>query len=171
MRLLNSLILIGVILFQFNCKGQINKREFPIIIQETLMQCGPICIQMIGKYYGKDLDVKQLERVSKMDETGTSLFGLGEAANSVGLENISVKIPFTALVEDAPLPAIVHWNQNHFVVVYRATKRKIYVADPEKGKIEYTKKEFCENWIAPSDKSENEGLVMLLERTENFYKE
>ena len=171
MRLLNSLLVIGIIFFQLNCKGQINKNDFPIILQESALQCGPICLQMIGKYYGRDLDIKKLETISGMDREGTSLFGLSQAADSIGLNNLCVKIPFETLVEDVPLPAILHWNQNHFVVVYKASHRKIFVADPAIGKVEYTKEEFCESWLVKDENSNNEGIVMLLETTEKFEKE
>lgn len=168
---LNWLVLIGIIFFLISCNEQIDKKNFPIIRQEQPMQCGPICIQMIGKYYGRNLDIKQLEVDAKMGDDGTSLLGLSEAADIVGLNNLSVRISFEKLVEDMPLPAIVHWNQNHFVVVYHVTKSKVFVADPAGGKIEYSKKEFCESWIPKDTGFHKEGIVMLFETTTEFYKE
>lgn len=166
---LNTFLLIGIILFQFSCKGQIEKNDFPIIRQASSMQCGPICLQMIGKFYGRDLDVKQIEKDSKMDFEGTSLLGLSEAADTIGLKNLSVRTSIETLIEDLPLPAIAHWNQNHFVIVYHTTKTKIYVADPAAGKVEYSIKEFCENWVPKDQKSNNEGIIMLLETIDKFY--
>ncbi len=168
---INILFLIGIILLQFSCKGQIGKKGFPIIRQDSSMQCGPVCLQMIGKFYGRDLDLKQIEKNAKMDFEGTSLLGLSEAADTIGLKNLSIKTTIETLIEDLPLPAIAHWNQNHFVIVYHTTKEKIYVADPSAGKVEYSVKEFCEHWIPIDGKSNNEGIIMLFETTDKFYKE
>ncbi len=165
------ILLLGIFSTFGSCEeidGIIAKLDFPIILQQSSMQCGPICLQMISKYHGKEVDVKRLEIISKMDQTGTSLWGLEEAADSIGLESFAAKLSFEDLIKDAPLPAILHWNGNHFVVVYYATKTKIYIADPAYGKIEYSKEAFCKNWIPKDTLSNNRGIIMLFEPTSSF---
>ncbi|MFK7771575.1 MAG: cysteine peptidase family C39 domain-containing protein [Saprospiraceae bacterium] len=165
------ILLLGIFSTFMGCEeidGIIVKIGFPIILQKSSMQCGPICLQMISKYHGKEVDVKRLEIISKMDKTGTSLLGLEEAADSVGLESLAVKLSFEDLIKEAPLPAILHWNMNHFVVVYHATKTKIYIADPAYGKLEYSKEAFCKNWIPKDSTSNNKGIILLLEPTSSF---
>ena len=164
-------LLLGIFSVCLGCEnldGVIAKIDFPIVIQKSSMQCGPVCLQMISKYYGKNVAVTRLELISKMDETGTSLLGLKEAADSIGLESFSANLSFEQLIEEAPLPAILHWNMNHFVVMYYATKTKIYIADPAIGKIEYSKKEFCKNWLSKDSASKDTGIVMLFEPSSSF---
>lgn len=141
--------------------------SFPVILQEKGAQCGPVCLKMICEYYGKNVGLKELERLSGMNKNGTSLFGLSEAADSVGLKNMAIKVPFNRLPE-APLPAIFHWNNNHFIVVYKIEKNSIWVSDPALGKIKYSNEKFRENWLKGKMTTSEEGIVLLLEKTINF---
>ncbi|CAM1366504.1 cysteine peptidase family C39 domain-containing protein [Tenacibaculum xiamenense] len=162
------LLLLLTITIHSSCNNSIKNKYFPIILQEKPVQCGPICLKMICQYYGKDVDIKVLEKLSGMERNGTSLLGLSEAAESIGLKNLGVKISFEQLVNEAPLPAIVHWNNNHFVVVFEAKTDSIWVSDPAHGKIKYSKKEFCESWLKSEIATSKEGVALLLEKTEDF---
>jgi ATP-binding cassette subfamily B protein len=124
---------------------------------------------MVARYYGRQLSLPLLREKSYITREGVSFLGLSEAAESVGLRTIGVRIPFSKLKEDVPLPAIVHWRQRHFVVVYRIKGDRIYVADPAIGKIVYSRDEFEKLWAATDIESEKHGLVMILQPTPEFY--
>ena len=95
---------------------------------------------------------------------------LAVAAESIGFRSLSAKIDFQQLVEEAPLPCIIHWNQNHFIVAYHVKKEKVYVSDPALGLVKYSKEEFIEHWIgAGASANQKEGIVLLLEPTSEFY--
>lgn len=95
--------------------------------------------------------------------------GISSAAESIGFRTLGVTLTFDQLTREAPLPLIVHWNQNHFIVVYRTDKNKIYTADPAYGLISYSHKEFMNNWLSNKEKSENKGLALLLEPGPDFF--
>lgn len=166
----DNFVIIFIFIINISCNGKKIERDFPIIIQEKSIECGPICLQMIGKYYGRNLDLERLKKISKMDKNGTNLVGLSSAADSIGLKNLGVEISYQQLVT-APLPAIIHWNGNHFLIAYKANEKKVWVADPSKGKIEYTKEDFCKGWIEPNVNQNNQGVALLLEITDDFFKE
>ena len=137
------------------------------------MDCGPSCLVMIAKHHGKDVDIEQLRNICSLGKDGVSMLGISKAAESIGFKTIGGRTSFDVLAHEFPLPCIVHWNQNHFVVVYKIKKRKglysIYVADPGKGLITYTKEEFCTHWISTQTSSVEKGIALLLEPTEQFY--
>ena len=137
------------------------------------MDCGPSCLVMIAKHHGKDVDIEQLRNICSLGKDGVSMLGISKAAESIGFKTIGGRSSFDVLAHEFPLPCIVHWNQNHFVVVYKIKKRKglysIYVADPGKGLVTYTKEEFCEHWVSTKTGGEEKGIALLLEPTEQFY--
>lgn len=146
-------------------------KSFPYYQQHDQMDCGPTCLRMIAAFYGKRYSLEKLRGKSYLTRLGVSLLGISEAAESIGFRTMGVQISFQQLQEDAPLPCIVHWNQQHFVVVYRISKGQIYVADPGAGKVKYTKEEFCNCWLSSKKGNENNGIALLLEPTPVFYKE
>ena len=138
------------------------------------MDCGPSCLAMIVKYYGKDVSIEQLRKICSLGKDGVSLLGISKAAETIGLKTIGGRLSLNTLAHEIPLPCIVHWNQNHFVVVYKIKKHNkekytVYVADPGKGHVTYTKEEFCEHWISTKTNGEEKGIALLLEPTEQFY--
>lgn len=138
--------------------------------QRSESDCGPSCIYMIAKYYGKSLDLTALSNYSKLGKEGTNLFGLSVTAEKFGFRTLSVKIAIDQLISEVPLPCIVHWNQNHFVVVTpNSSKTKIQVADPAHGIVKYTREEFCQHWI--QTKENVPGVTLLLEPTPEFYRQ
>ncbi|MCE2962351.1 MAG: peptidase domain-containing ABC transporter [Chitinophagales bacterium] len=158
---------------------------FPLFKQLDAMDCGATCLRMVAKWYGKTFDGKFLRELSYTGREGVSLAGLSRAAESIGFKTLAVKVDIDTLVTDAPLPCVLHWNQNHFVVLYAtnvtnwhkflglfktkewlAEKQKFQIADPAHGKIKLSFAELKKNW-ATNDK--NEGVALLLETTPSFY--
>jgi ATP-binding cassette subfamily B protein len=134
------------------------------------MDCGPTSLRIIARFYGRNHSLESLRKKSYTNREGSSLSQLAAAAESIGFRSLSAKIDFKQLTEDAPLPCIVHWNQNHFVVVYNVKNNKVYVSDPALGLVSYSKEEFIEHWIgvgAGVDKKE--GIVLMLETTAEFF--
>lgn len=119
--------------------------KFPVYIQHDSMQCGIACLQMICKYYGKEYTLAELSELCFATNEGVSLLGISQAAEKLGLHTICGQATIEQL-DRSELPCIVHWNQNHFVVLYRVKKRGrgcLYcVADPGKGRVDYTEEEF-----------------------------
>lgn len=138
---------------------------FPYERQMDAKDCGPACIKIVAKYYGKYYSLQYLRDLCGITREGVSLLDISYATEKVGLRNLSVKARLSDLIDKVLLPCIVHWNDDHFVVVYKATKNKIYVSDPAKGLISYSHQDFKEKWYKKSD---NIGVVMLLEPMANF---
>ena len=134
------------------------------------MDCGPTCLRMITKFYGKNLSGEYLREIANLSRGGTSLGGLADAAEGVGMSSLALNIDFEALKNDLPLPCIAHWRQRHYVVVYGFKKGKVQIADPAFGLIDYTEQEFVKGWIPQKNaQADAEGVVLLLETTPNFY--
>ncbi|WP_426476096.1 peptidase domain-containing ABC transporter [Chryseobacterium sp. CBSDS_008] len=146
-------------------------KKFPHYIQPDIKDCGPTCLRIVSKYYGKNISLQQIRNLSETTREGSSLFGLSDAAENLGFRALSIKIDFNTLVDEVPLPCICHWNKQHFVVIYKIDKiGKIYLADPSYGLITYTKKEFIKFWIGNNaDESTEEGVILALETTPSFF--
>lgn len=143
--------------------------KFPHYRQLDAMDCGPTCLRIIAKYYGKNYSLQTLREKSFITREGVSLLGISDAAESVGFRTLAAKIPFDKLKEEAPTPFIAHWRQQHFVVVYGFKKDKVLVSDPAHGLVKFTKKEFLDGWLSDKEKGEETGVVLLLETTPDFY--
>lgn len=153
-------------------------KTFPYYHQLDAMDCGPTCLRMVAKHYGKHYSLETLRQKSFIGREGVSLLGISTAAESIGFRTIGVHISFEQLCE-APLPCIVHWKQNHFVVVYdidvkthgRASQPDgtVYVADPAQGHIKFTVQEFLSGWLSTKTEGQDEGVALLLEPTPDFY--
>ncbi|NMC99726.1 MAG: peptidase domain-containing ABC transporter [Bacteroidales bacterium] len=146
---------------------------FPHYIQTDSMDCGPTCLRMIAKYYGKNYSLQYLRENSFITREGVSMLGISDAAENIGFKTMGVRISFEQLETDASLPCIVHWKQNHFVVVYDILEKKgktwILVADPARDLIKYTREEFCSGWLSTKNSGEDMGVALLLEPTPAFY--
>jgi len=145
--------------------------KFPFYQQFDAMDCGPTCLRMVAKYYGKHFTTESLREKSYITREGVSLLGISDAAESIGMRSMGVKITFEQLKKEAPLPCVAHWGQEHFVVVYKIHKGKVYVADPAFGHLEYSEKEFCERWISTVANGEEKGICLLLQPSPEFYQE
>lgn len=142
--------------------------------QRDAMDCGPASLAMIVGYYGREPDIDRLRDLCALGKTGVSLLGISKAAEEIGLKTIGGRISFETLVEEAPLPCIAHWDQNHFVVIDRVTHHRsgdytIHLADPGKGLRSLDRKTFCDHWVSTVTGGEERGVVLLLEPTEAFY--
>lgn len=139
--------------------------SFPITFQHDSMQCGIACLQMICKHFGREYSLDFLSKLCFATNEGVSLLGIDDAANKLGLKTLCVKASMDEL-DKISLPAILHWNQKHFVVLYKIKKgRKYYIADPGKGLTTHTNKEMQEHWLSTNSK----GVAMMLEPTPHFY--
>lgn len=133
------------------------------------MQCGIACLQMVCKHFGREYSLNALSQICHATTEGVSLLGIHEAADILGLHTLAVKISVKELCE-VPLPCILHWNQNHFVVLYKIKKgKKFYVADPGKGLITYGLDEFMEHWASTSANGVEKGIALLMETTPDFF--
>lgn len=144
-------------------------KKFPIYLQHDNTDCGPSCLRMIAKFYGKSYDLQSLREGSFITREGVSLLGISEAAEKIGLRTKGVSITFEQLKEEAPLPLIAHWNQNHFIVVYKIKRNTVYVADPAYGLLKYTKEEFLKGWLSSLQDNAETGVCLLLEPSAEFY--
>lgn len=155
------------------------KTNFPNYRQPDHKDCGPTCLKIISKHYGKVISLQQVRQLSETTREGSSLLGLSEAAEKLGLRTLGVKISLKDLAE-APLPCILHWNKNHYVVLYDIAKPKKSpspgrgfrgrISDPAHGLLEYTQEEFIKHWIGNNATEETEeGIALLLEPTPKFY--
>jgi ATP-binding cassette subfamily B protein len=134
------------------------------------MDCGPTSLAMIARYYGKAYSQQTLRERCFITREGVSMLGTSDAAESIGMRTMGVRITFEQLATEVLLPCIAHWKQNHFIVVYKIKNNSIYVADPAHGLVKYTKKEFMAGWGSTRKEGENQGLCLLLEPTPDFYK-
>lgn len=139
--------------------------------QHDSMDCGPTCLAMVCKYYKKNISIQTLRVKTQIGKEGVNLLGISDAAESIGFRTNAVRITYEELYKDALLPAILHWEQNHFVVaIPQKTKgKKFTLADPAKGIITYTKEEFLQHWISDKTDGKEEGIALLLEPTPAFY--
>lgn len=142
------------------------RTAFPNFRQLDKMDCGPTCLMIIAKHYGKEVALESLRKVAYIDRQGVSLAGVKEAAERIGLETFSVLITWEDMLEKVPFPCIIHWEGNHFIVVYRVATSKVYISDPAKGKYTLTTNEFKKGWLSEG----NKGVAMLLEPTDAFTK-
>lgn len=143
-----------------------DKIKFPLFTQLDKMDCGPTCLRMIAKFYGRNYSHQSLNTLSSLDKDGVSFQGLSEAAESIGFDTLSIKTFYENLKDDIKLPCIAHWSLYHFIVIYKINHRKIFVADPARGFLSYTKEDFLRQW---SVSSKNSGVLLILEPTGKFY--
>ena len=151
--------------------------------QLDTMDCGPTCLRMIARHYGRSYSLQNLRERCHITREGVSMLGISDAAESIGFRATGVKITWEQLRDEMPLPCIVHWNQRHFVVVYEIRKRRdgyvVKVADPASGLLTYTEEAFCRAWLQTGKDNEGDdsvsanthGIALMLEPTPKFYEE
>lgn len=147
--------------------------KFPFYRQLDGMDCGPTCLRMIARYYGKKFSVQQLRENSYIQRTGVNLLGISEAAESIGLRTTGIRTTIDKLKQQSKLPCILHWNQMHFVVLYKVEKSKgktyFHIADPAYGLLKYEEEELKKCWISTRQGGVEKGIAMLVETTPQFY--
>ena len=140
-------------------------RRFPIEYQMDSQDCGPASLKMVAKYFGKYYSLQYLRDQCGIHKKGVSLLDLSYGAEHIGLHTLAIKCRTNDVVQQIPFPAIIHWNENHFVVVYHADKKHIWVADPTRGHVKYTHQEFQQGWYP---KGKTQGVLLALEPTAHF---
>lgn len=148
--------------------------KFTHYTQLDSMDCGATCLRMVARHYGKLYPASLLRERCHTTREGVSMLGISDAAESIGFRTSGIKSSFEQLCSDVPLPCIVHWNQNHFAVVYDIKREKIHVADPAVGLLKYDKETFLKSWLSVSEYGDGnltQGTVLLLEPTPQFYNE
>lgn len=144
--------------------------RFPVYQQLDAMDCGSTCLRIVAKHYGRSYSATLMRELCHVTREGVSMLGVSDAAEKIGFHTAGVKITWEQLFNDAPLPCIVHWNQKHFVVVYKIKKDKVYLSDPASGLLEYSQKDFLRCWLSSGHhESQRCGTALLLEPAPEFY--
>lgn len=145
------------------------RSKFPFTHQHDAMDCGPACVQMVARHYGRHYTLETLRQKCHISREGVSLLGISEAAESIGFKTVGARLSFEQLKNEAPLPCIAHWKQRHFVVVHKIRKDTVFVADPAHGLVKLTAQEFLNGWASTRNEGTNEGIALLLEPQPDFY--
>ncbi|MDE7471077.1 MAG: peptidase domain-containing ABC transporter, partial [Paramuribaculum sp.] len=128
------------------------RKRFPHYRQLDAMDCGPTCLRMIAKHYGREYSLERLRELSHISRQGVSMLGISEAARAIGMETVAAKMTTDQLAERVPLPCILHWQQRHFVVLYgiteRGGRRRYKIADPATKKLSYSEEEMRRLWVS-----------------------
>ncbi len=146
-------------------------KKFPFFQQLDQMDCGATCLRMIAQYYGRSYSLQAMREKCYVDREGVSMLGISEGAESIGIRTLAAKIPFISSsstdlgLTEIPLPCIVHWEQKHFIVVYKSNRKYVWVADPAKGKLKLSREDFKKGWLSDGQN----GLALLLEPSPKFY--
>lgn len=139
--------------------------RFPTEYQMDAIDCGPACLKMIAKYFGRYYSLQFLRDKCGITKEGVSLLGISQCAEEIGLHTVAIKCAIDDLVYKVPFPVIVFWDENHFIVVYNADKKHVWVSDPAKGHIKYSHQEFRQGWYL---NNEGKGVLLALEPTSSF---
>jgi ATP-binding cassette subfamily B protein len=161
--------------------------------QHDSMDCGPACLKMIARHYKRDYNLSFLRDLCGLSHGGVSLKGISEGAEKIGFHTMAVSVTVDRLIKEAPLPVVAHWDQNHFVVIYKINSGKVYIADPAHGLLKYHLEEFKMHWISLSSSpaevvevrdqlgnvlgtvderksgGDQKGVLLLIEPTPLFY--
>lgn len=148
---------------------------FPHIKQPDAMECGATCLRMICKYYGKVYSAETMQDLCRVTHEGVSLLGINDAAEYLGFRTVCGRLTLEKLVSQRPFPCILHWNQEHFVVLYdiktkKSNKNVYYIADPGKDLLKIDENSFRESWISTQNRREEKGILMALQPTPAFYR-
>jgi len=140
--------------------------KFPHYKQYDEMDCGPTCLRIICKHYGKEFSLDYLRSLTHTSRSGTSMLSLSNAAEKLGLRTMAARLSYIDVVDASPFPFIAYWNQSHFIVIYKINKGKIFVSDPAHGLLTLTKEEFLKGWAT----GDEQGIILSLEPTVHFAK-
>lgn len=148
--------------------------DFPHIKQPDAMECGATCLRMICKYYGKEYSAETMQELCVVTCEGVSLLSMSDAAEYLGFRTVCGRLTLEKLVAQRPFPCILHWNQEHFVVLYdvktkRDGKNIYYIADPGKGLLKLDDEALGEAWICTRSRGEEKGVLMALQPAPAFY--
>lgn len=139
--------------------------RFPVEYQMDSHDCGPASLKIIAKHFGKYYSLQYLRDRCGITKEGVSLHDISVGAENIGLRTLAVKCDVNEIVNSVPFPAIIFWDNNHFVVVYHADKKHIYVSDPARGRVKYSHETFKQGWY---QRGENQGVLLAVEPTVDF---
>lgn len=139
--------------------------RFPVDYQMDMQDCGPACLKIVAKHFGRFYSLQYLRDRCGITNQGVSLLDLSTGAESIGLRTLAIKCTLSDVVNQVPFPAIIFWKESHFIVVYHANKKYIWVSDPAKGRVKYTHEEFRAGWYP---KGESIGVLLAIEPTIDF---
>lgn len=142
--------------------------KYPHYRQQDQMDCGATCLRMVCKHYGRNIPIQLLRRLTQVTKSGVNLLGISEAAEKLGFRTQGIRLSIEQLAE-VVLPCILHWRQNHFVVLYRVKNDRYTIADPASGLQTLSRQEFLESWLA--GKEHRNGLSLILSPTPGFYEQ
>lgn len=146
--------------------------RFPDIRQMDTMDCGPACLAIVARHYGREVAISRIRELCGITQEGVSMLGLGEAAEALGMTTLCARITVDQLADEILLPCILHWDQHHFVVCYKVTgrgqKRKFHIADPATGHAVYDIKGIYEHWVSCDYMGQDAGLAMQIEPDTHF---
>jgi ATP-binding cassette subfamily B protein len=143
--------------------------QFPFLLQRNQMDCGPTSLYMVSRYHGRPFSIEKLRALTEIGKEGVNILGISDAAEKIGFRTLAVQPTLQELREDVQLPCILHWQQNHFVVLYKIKKRKYYVADPGKSLLKYGEAEFEQQWLSHIEENEKMGIALTVKPTPDFY--
>ena len=144
-------------------------KKFTNYTQVDSKDCGPTCLKIISKHYGKTINIQVLRDFSETNREGSNLLFISDAAEKIGFRTLGIKLNLERLNE-APLPCVLHWNKNHYVVLYKIKKNKYFISDPAFGLLEYHPAELLKSWIGNNAyENTEEGIALLLEPTPKFF--
>ena len=144
-------------------------KSFPFYHQLESADCGPSCLRMIAKYYGRSYSIQYLREQAFITREGVSMLGISDAAERIGFRTMGVKVTLEQLRAEVPLPCVLHWNQNHFVVLYKVKNGKYYIADPATKKLVYEESELVRCWCSTVTEGKDTGAALLFEPGPDFY--
>ena len=144
-------------------------KPFPYYSQLDTVDCGPTCLRMIAKYYGRNYSLQYLREHAFITREGVSMLGISDAAETIGFRTIGARITLEQLRAEMPLPCILHWNQRHFVVCYKIKNGKYYIADPASKRLVYDEVELGRCWFSTSIEGRDTGTALLLEPGPKFH--
>jgi ATP-binding cassette subfamily B protein len=147
--------------------------NYPYYRQLDSKDCGPTCLRMVSKFYGKEYSLQYLRELCYTERVGSSLLGISDGAEKIGFRTIGARLTWAQLMSEVKYPCIIHWRKNHFVVVYEITNdEKVIIGDPAHGGIlKYNKDQFLKCWLATKDEQQQLfGIALLIEPNPNFYK-
>lgn len=139
--------------------------RFPVEYQMDSHDCGPASLKIIAKHFGKYYSLQYLRDRCGITKEGVSLHDISVGAENIGLRTLAVKCDVNEVINSVPFPAIIFWNNNHFVVVYHADKKYIYISDPARGRVKYSHETFKQGWY---QRGENQGVLLAVEPTVDF---
>lgn len=139
--------------------------RFPVEYQMDSHDCGPASLKIIAKHFGKYYSLQYLRDRCGITKEGVSLHDISVGAENIGLRTLAVKCDVNEVVNSVPFPTIIFWNNNHFVVVYHADKKYIYISDPARGRVKYSHETFKQGWY---QRGENQGVLLAVEPTVDF---